>query len=128
MTACYRHFVSDHYIFYFKPDSLAEKEIDLIVREQEQCYHKICSTLGVAYPDRIAYYLLDSSEKVGTLFGDWGPINAFAALGENKIYATYNAEVKCTGCHEDTHLISSLLGVPPSEFLLEGLAMYFDET
>ena len=128
MSETYPHLESKHYIFYFEPGSLAEQEIELIAQEQEQCYDKICSTLGISYPDKIAYYLLDSAERVGALFGDWGPINAFAALGENKIFAVYNTDVKCTGCHEDTHLISSLLNVPQSEFLMEGLAMYFDET
>ena len=71
---------------------------------------------------------MDSPEKVGILFGGNDPINAFAVLGENKIYAVYNPDVKCIGFHEDTHLISATLGIPQSEFLLEGLAMFFDKT
>ena len=117
-----------HYIFYFESASLAEQEISAIAEEQEHCFDRICNVLDVKYPGRITYYLLDSAEKVGVLFGVDEPINGFAVLGESKIYATYNQDIRCIGCHEDVHLISSVINIPKSDFLLEGLAMYFDET
>ena len=42
------------------------------------------------------------------------------------IYAVYNQEIKCLGPHEDAHLLSFRIAVPESQFLREGLAMYFD--
>lgn len=128
MNIEYKRFKSEHYIFYFEPNSLADQEIEEIAKEQENCFQSICNTLGITFTEKICYYLMDSPEKVGILFGGNDPINAFAVLGENKIYAVYNPDVKCIGFHEDTHLISATLGIPQSEFLLEGLAMFFDKT
>ena len=128
MNIEYKRFKSEHYIFYFEPNSLADQEIEEITKEQENCFQSICNTLGITFAEKICYYLMDSPEKVGILFGGNDPINAFAVLGENKIYAVYNPDVKCIGFHEDTHLISATLGIPQSEFLLEGLAMFFDKT
>lgn len=119
---------SKHYIFNYKTGSLAEKDIQKISAEQEKCFTKICDALNVNYEDIITYYLLDSPIEVGILYGGSEPINGFAVWGENKIYAVYNDEIKCIGCHEDAHLISFLINNPTSEFVVEGLAMYFDES
>ncbi|MGM9900249.1 MAG: hypothetical protein ACI32E_06710, partial [Bacilli bacterium] len=49
-------------------------------------------------------------------------------LKNHKIYAVYNEEIKCIGYHEDVHLISFMINSPTSDFVVEGLAMYFDES
>lgn len=121
-------YASEHYIFHYKAGSAAEKDIALIAKEQEQCFQQICATLQVDYPDQIHYYLLDSPEEVGILFGSNEPINGFAVWGENKIYAVYSENIHCIGAHEDAHLISFALNAPKSAFIAEGLAMFFDET
>ncbi len=120
-------YITDHYIFTYKEMSLAEKDIKLIAKEQENCFQRICSVLKINFFDKIHYYLLDSPEEVGKLYGDNEPINGFAVWGENKIYAVYNDDIKCIGPHEDTHLISFAINAPKSDFIVEGLAMYFDE-
>ena len=121
-------YASDHYIFHFQPGSLAEKDIAAIAQEQERCFSRICAALKVNSLDPIHYFLLDSPEEVGVLFGGSEPINGFAVWGENKIYAVYNEDIQCIGAHEDAHLISFALNAPKSAFIAEGLAMYFDET
>ena len=120
-------YITEHYIFTYKEMSLAEKDIKLIAKEQEKCFERICSVLKVNFWGKIHYYLLDSPEEVGKLYGDNEPINGFAVWGENKIYAVYNNDIKCIGPHEDTHLISFVINAPKSDFIVEGLAMYFDE-
>lgn len=120
-------YITKHYIFNYEVSSLAEKDIERIAKEQERCFEKICETLKVNYQDKIQYYFLATPEEVGKLYGIDEPINGFAACGENKIYAVYNENIKCIGPHEDTHIISFIINMPKSSFIVEGLAMYFDE-
>ncbi len=121
-------YITKHYIFTYKENTLISNDIELIAEEQESCFNKICSVLKVEYPEKIRYYLLDSPEEVGKIYGCDEPINGFAIWGENKIYAVYNETIKCIGPHEDAHLISFIINAPKSYFITEGLAMYFDET
>lgn len=120
-------YITPHYIFTYEEGSLAEKDIKMIADVQEKSFNKICETLKVDFPEKIKYYLLDSKEEVGKLYGDDTPINGFAVWGENKVYAVYNNDTKCIGPHEDAHLISFIINAPISDFIVEGLAMYFDE-
>lgn len=118
-------FSSAHYDFCYSEGSPAQKEIEYIARTQENCYIKITSALNV-YPDfRLQYLLADSPEDLGILYGDGEPCNGFARLPD-KIYAVYNAQIKCVGMHEDVHIISYSVRKPDLNFISEGLAMYFD--
>lgn len=120
-------YITNHYIFNYKSGTLAAKDIELIAKEQEECFNKICNVLKVDFKEKINYYLFDSPLEVGKLYGINEPINGFAVWGENKIYAVYNETIKCIGAHEDAHLISFDINAPKSNFIVEGLAMYFDE-
>lgn len=120
-------FISAHYIFHYRPGSAAEKDILFIAKEQEKCFSKICRTLEIDYIEKINYYLTDSPLEIGRAIWDEEALcNGCALCGRNKIYATYNDDIKCIGSHEDTHLISFLINFPESDFLVEGLAMYMD--
>ena len=120
-------YISDHYIFHYCVDSIAEKDIKLIAETQEKCFRKICSTLKLDYTEKINYYLTDSPLEIGrVIWAEEAPCNGCALCGRNKVYATYNDKIKCIGSHEDTHLISCLLNCPESFFVMEGLAMYMD--
>ena len=120
-------FISAHYIFHYAAGSAAEKDILFIAKEQEKCFSKICRTLEIDYIEKINYYLTDSPLEIGRVIWDEdAPCNGCALCGRNKIYATYNDDIKCIGSHEDTHLISFLINFPESDFLVEGLAMYMD--
>lgn len=120
-------FSSEHYNYYFQPNSLAERDIVSIANGQERCFLDIVSFLEVIPDYKFEYYLLDSPEAVGKLYGDNQPCNGFAKY-PNEIYAVYNKEVKCIGYHEDAHLVSNLINRPHSTFIVEGLAMYFDQS
>ena len=114
-----------HYIFNYNKNSKAGKDVIAIAKYQESCLKYICSVLRI-YPDfKIEYYLCNTPEEVGHVYGDDEPCNGFTDLPK-KIYAVYNDEVQCIGFHEDAHVISYLINRPNSCAIREGLAMYFD--
>ena len=116
---------TEHYIFNYNKNSKAEKDIIEIAKYQESCLKYICNVLRM-YPDfKIEYYLCNTPEEVGQIYGDNEPCNGFADL-PNRIFAVYNDEVQCIGFHEDAHVISYLINRPNSCAIREGLAMYFD--
>ena len=118
-------FESRHYIFHFGEATKAERDIESIAAYQESCFQHICAVLGVTPEFKIEYYLCDSPEGVGRIYGDNDPCNGFAAL-PNKVYAVYNEQIQCIGFHEDAHLISYVINRPDCPAIREGLAMYFD--
>ena len=117
---------SDHYIFHYHESSIAENMIDEIVEEQEYCFNHISKVLNIDFRSKINYYLCNSADEVGVLYGDNEPCNAFARK-PNNIFAVFNKEVKCIGYHEDAHILSYSIATPPQVFIREGLAMYFDK-
>lgn len=124
-----KSYSSPHYVFHFGEGSLAEKDILLIVQEQEKCFSEICAVLQVNYPNKIHYYFTESPSEIGSAIWEDGICcNGVALCGEkeSKIYAVYNETVKCIGAHEDTHMIAFAINFPASDFVVEGLAMYMD--
>lgn len=117
---------SENYEFYYYKDSLAEKDISKIISIQENCYRIICSALVVNPNFKIKYYLANTPEEIGEIYGDNEPCNGFSSP-PGKIYAVYNDQVKCIGPHEDAHILSYTINRPRSAFIREGLAMYFDK-
>ena len=120
-----QHLESEHYIFHYNAGTAAERDIEEIAVLQEGCFRHICAVLGTTPDFRIQYFLCDSPEEVGQIYGDNDPCNGFADLPD-KIYAVYNDAVKCVGFHEDAHIVSYTLNRPNSVAVREGLAMYFD--
>lgn len=117
-------FVTEHYVFHYQKGSLAEKEIQTIAQKQENVFSKICYILNVTHPERIDYYFTDSPNAIGRAVWDADfPCNGVALGGRNKVYAVYTEKIRCIGAHEDTHLISSLINYPDSDFVVEGLAV-----
>lgn len=116
---------SNKYIFNYLEGSVAEKEIKEIIDSQEGCFRYINNTLNVDFKGKIEYYLCETAEQVGELYGDNEPCNGFARR-PNKIYAVYNSNIRCIGFHEDAHIISYGINIPDSAGVREGLAMFFD--
>lgn len=118
---------TEHYLFYYQKGSLAEQDIRTIAQTQENAFSKICGTLNVLYPEPIRYYFTDSPQAIGwAVWNDDFPCNGVALCGKSKIYAVYSKNIKCVGSHEDTHLIAWHINYPESDFVCEGLAMFFD--
>lgn len=120
-----KQFETAHYIFHYGEGTLAEMDIEKIADCQESCFRYICDVLKVKPAFKILYYLCESPEEVGRVYGDDEPCNGFAVM-PNKIYAVYNREVQCIGFHEDAHIISYTVNRPDCPAIREGLAMYFD--
>ena len=119
-------FSSENYDFHYFKDSIAERDINEIATIQEQCFQEISDLLNISPKIRIQYYLVDSPKLVGEIYGDNEPCNGFAKA-PNEIYAVYSEEIKCIGHHEDAHILSYTINRPNSNFIREGLAMYFDK-
>ena len=140
---------TEHYIFHFLEGSLAERDIEKIAAEQERCFAKICSFLEIEYPRKISYWLYDSPQVIGDIFwdGEWccglsltdanssnvgrqvslsGDSDNLFTVPPYSVHAAYGEDAKCTGEHEDTHVIAAMLCEPKADFLSEGLAMYMD--
>ena len=118
-------FESEHYIFHCGANTAAARDIRKIAALQEGCFSHICAVLGLTPDFRIEYFLCDSPEEVGHIYGDDDPCNGFASPPD-RIYAVYNETVQCVGFHEDAHIISYRLNRPDCPAVREGLAMYFD--
>ena len=127
-----------HYVFHYRENSLAAKEIDRIAAMQEGCYAFISGCLHADARGKIHYHLFDTPQEVGKQYArihdedDDEPCNGFALPetmsgdGMDHVYAVYSETVKCIGFHEDAHIISYSICRPSSRFISEGLAMFFD--
>ena len=115
---------SEHYLFNFPEGSEAEKDIDLISKTQEQAYKKITSFINDSNFPVIKYYLYEDRKTKGEVTDNDG--NGHADPDKFEVYAVYNKNTKCIGPHEDTHLLTKNMGLPPQLFR-EGLAEYFSE-
>lgn len=120
-----KQYETEHYIFNYNPGSRAETDLMEIAACQEACFSYICGVLQVKPDFKIEYFLCETSEEVGRIYGDDEPCNGFAVM-PNTIYAVYNEKIQCIGFHEDVHIISYTVNRPDCPAVREGLAMYFD--
>ena len=109
-----------HYIFYYFPNSVAEKDIEIIEEIQEKSFEKIFNFLSIEKPkQKIKYYFYPDKETKIQLMGDGG--YAQAIFKDFTVHSLYTDEHKPIGEHEDTHLLSLSLGLATG-FFAEGLA------
>ena len=118
-------FETEHYIFNYAVNSSAERDIAEIAAYQESCYRHICNVLKVKPHFKINYFLCETPDEVGRIYGDNEPCNGFT-VAPDTIYAVYNQQIKCIGFHEDAHIISYCIHRPDCPAIREGLAMLFD--
>lgn len=113
---------SVHYRFHYFKGSLAEREIEHIMRTQEDALQKILNFLELEVSsEKIAYYFYPSIEIKEELMGStW---YAQSVYNDFAVHALYTEEHRVIGPHEDTHLVSLPLGLSIG-FLHEGLAEY----
>ena len=128
MEVTWKEKETEHYIFHYKENSLAEKEIQQVIELQEGCFKEITDKLEFMPEKRIIYWLCDTREEVMRISGFEYETNGVTFFEPNPtIYAVYNEEVKCVGAHEDAHAISYQWSYAYSCAMIEGLAMYFDK-
>ncbi|MEX0918349.1 MAG: hypothetical protein WDZ85_00040 [Candidatus Paceibacterota bacterium] len=111
-----------HYIFHYFPDSVAEREIEMIEKRQEEAFAKIITFLKILEPEKkITYYLYPDAKIKKELMGDdW---YAQAIYQDFVVHLLYTETDKPLGEHEDTHLLSLPWGLSIDLFQ-EGLAEY----
>lgn len=108
-----------HYIFHCANNKIAENDIEIIAKAQEEAYENITKVLNIKYESIINYYLVNTPEEVAKLTRYPYPVNGLACFSNKSIYAVYNDEIKCIGPHEDAHLISETFGMSDLDFLCE---------
>jgi len=120
---------TDHYIFHFQSNGLADIEQNNIISLQESCFKEITEKMQVFPANKIIYWLCNTRKEVGKACGLGFESNGitFCAPNAPQIYAVYNEMKKCVGYHEDTHAIMCQYAMPISKAIEEGLAMYFDK-
>jgi len=107
---------SEHFIFYFRANSLAERDIHRIIPEKETGFHTIINRLNVHFNGVIHYYMYNPEER-GQIGADGHANAAFETVYE--IYSGY-----LTGCHETAHVIAQqTIGSGKTQMMLEGLAV-----
>lgn len=113
---------TEHYIFHYFSNSVAEKEIDIVAKRQESSFCKVISFLEVEpLNKKINYYLYPSPKIKKELMGDdW---YAQAIYNDFSVHILYTDKIKPVGEHEDTHLLSLSWGLSIGLFQ-EGLAEY----
>ena len=65
-----RTYETDHYVFHYLKDSLAERDIPQIAKGQERCFDRICELLNIAYSKKIGYWFYNSPQLLGNAFFD----------------------------------------------------------
>ena len=121
-----------HYNFYFLKNSLAEKDINNIIKLKEKHYKEILSWLGLKNNRKIDYYIYSSLKEKSSLMGDnspgnaiWEKLNTSNVPQKFEIHCVYNKSCKFIGKHEDTHLLSLPWGLSIYLFC-EGLSQYME--
>ena len=111
-----------HYNIFYRPNSLAQEELDYIISFQESAYVRIRDLIGwVDQPINI--YLYDSLEDKEGQLGIGG--NGYAVPPSFSTHSIYSEDGKAIGGHETTHVIAShTLRHSFVPLLSEGLAVY----
>ena len=113
---------TQHYIFHYTKNSVAEKDLNHIAETQERAYLKIIKILKIENKQqKIKYYIYQSEDQKKRLMGDDG--FAQAIWHDNSVHIVYTENIKPLGEHEDTHLLTLPWGVAIG-FFQEGLAEY----
>jgi len=122
------------YTLHFKKGTIAERNIENILKKQEKCFSDICKELDFESKLNIDCYLFESPYECGARWSALNPgmfkegeearMNAFA-LYPNMTFCTCTKECYALGPHEDTHLIMMEMfqDHPHSTFILEGIAV-----
>ncbi|MFH5832967.1 hypothetical protein ACG2F4_16720 [Halalkalibaculum sp. DA3122] len=119
---------SEHYIFYVRDNSEAERAIEKIQQEQERAYREINERLDISFTRMLKVYIYDSRQDMGET--DRTGI-AHPEIGT--IEVIYNSEIQSIGVpgvslHELSHLVVFYEWCPVSEpVFAEGLAVWLDD-
>jgi len=124
---------SDHFRIHYLPSSVAEREIDTLIKQNEAYLAKHLALLGVAEYDKVInFFYFDSRDQVKDICSY--PVRAWSDPGSRTVLTIRNSEEIGRDAHEIMHIVSlDLWGgwewkrAPALSWLSEGLACYADE-
>jgi hypothetical protein len=95
---------SEHFLFRYRPDSYAEKNIDKIIEEREGAYAKLSSVLHMELPETVTIDLYPDMEAKGLGSGTkWTPANT---RNNKHICELFDNAYQCDPFHELAHIFS----------------------
>ena len=118
----FKKYGTEHFEIYYYQGSLAEREINEIIRAREAAFREISNLLGVKYDRKIRLVFYPDAETKRKEIGHIGDGYAFS----NNIVEVYNEKTKLDPFHELAHILTGKLGDPPAMFN-EGFAVYISE-
>ena len=123
---------SDHFRLYYLPASVAEREIDTLIKQNEAYLASHLALLGVAEYDKIiSIFYCESRDQVKEICSY--PVRGISQPGSRTVLTIRNGEETGREAHEIMHVVSfDLWGgwewkrAPALSWLSEGLACYAD--
>ncbi len=120
------HKESKHFLFRYRPDSYAEKNIDKAINDREAAYQKLSEVLHMELPEIVTIDLYPDMESKGLGSGTtWTPANT---RNNKHICEVYNEGYQCDSFHELAHIFS--YHFPDSSSakggIVESFAIYFE--
>ena len=95
---------TEHFLFRYRPDSYAERNIEKIVKAREGAYAKLSSVLKMELPVRVTIDLYPDMEAKGLGSGTtWTAANT---RNNRHICELYNETYQCDPFHELAHIFS----------------------
>jgi hypothetical protein len=115
---------TEHFVFHFRPESLAEAELDSIIEEEENAYMRINNMIGWVDQPIKMYFYNDREDKQQNINSPF-PGNGFAYPEFYSVHSVYSSQTKAIGGHETAHVITyHKLGPAYVPMLSEGIAVY----
>lgn len=110
---------TEHFVFYYFPQTLVGKDIDKIANEREEALRRISNMISVDYEGKISVFFYPDAESKLNVVKHQGSGLAY----DSTLVEIYNERTKVDPNHEICHIITQLLGNPPAMFD-EGFAVY----
>ena len=117
---------SKHFLFRYRPDSYAEKNIDKAINDREEAYQKLSEVLKMELPEIVTIDLYPDMEAKGLGSGTtWTPANT---RNNKHICELYNEGYQIDPYHELAHIFSfHFPGFNSSKGgIVEAFAAYFE--
>ncbi len=120
-----KEMAAGHFVYHYPEGSLAEKELDTIMKSREKAFRLICDMLKVEPDFPIHYYFVDSPAEVKRAVPGVN-FSYNAIVRPESSFAVYNEQMRAVGFQELVFLISALFGDPESTAIRTGLAQVFE--
>jgi prepilin-type processing-associated H-X9-DG protein len=117
---------SKHFLFRFRPDCYAQRNIDTAIEQREQAYRRLSRVLGMELPEMVTVDLYPDGQAKGLGSGTYyTPANT---VTDTHIAEVYNSSYQCDIYHELAHIFSYRFGDtgPAAPGLIENFAEYFE--